>query len=286
MKKINLFLSALTLCGLISFNGCGETSNSTPVVSSSSSSIVAANIVEYKFTVKSVSGDRIGEVTIEIYKDGKYVTEVVTDLIGNAKIELQEAKYTAKVVGLPKGLASDKEFELKKGQNLIEVEACIIDEDMPEDHLYKLGDVMYDFTVTDLKNNTLTLSEVLKEKKGVLLNFWATWCGPCLMEFPHFVDAYEEFNDEFEIIALVADSEAGSPDADIRDIIIDYDVEFFVGRDVNYELYFSFYKFHQNTIPCSVFIDQYGIINGIKGGSFTSYADLKETIESIITKYE
>ena len=288
MKKINLFLSALTLCGLISFSGCNGTSNSTQGVNSTASntsSIVAANKVEYKFTVKSVSGDRIGEVTIEIYKNGQYIAEVMTDLIGNAKIELQEANYTAKVFDLPKGLKNDQEFEIKKGQNLIELEACVIDEKLPENHNYKLGDVMYDFTVTDLKNNSLTLSEVLKEKKGVLLNFWATWCGPCLMEFPHFVDAYEQYSDDFEIIALVADTEAGSPDSAIREVIIDHEVEFFVGRDVNFELYLAFYKFHQNSIPCSVFIDQYGIINGVKGGAFTSYADLADTIESVIDKY-
>lgn len=285
MKKINLFLSALTLCGLISFSGCG-TSNSTSGVSSPiSSTIEAANKVEYKFTVKSIAGDRIGDVTIEIYLNGEFVTKVVTDLIGNAKIELPEKAYTAKVTGLSKGLSFEGEVSIKKGQNLIELNASVIKEKLPENHQYNIGDVMYDFTVTDLKNNSLTLSEVLETKKGVLLNFWATWCGPCLMEFPHFVDAYEDYQDDFEIVALVADTPAKSPDEKIKGVIIDYEVEFFVGRDVNFELYYTFYKFNQGSIPCSVFIDQYGIISGVKGGAFTSYNELADTIETIIDKY-
>ena len=285
MKKVNLFLSALTLCGLISFTGCNNT-NTSSSTSSVSSSIAPAETVEYKFTVKSISGDRVGDATIEIYNNNRYVAEVMTDLIGNASIKLQKAKYTIRITDLPKGLSSEEEYEIKEGQNLIEVKAQVIDEDMPSNHKYKLGDVMYDFSFYDMENNEVVLSEVLQEKKGVLLNFWATWCGPCLMEVPHFVDAYAKYKNDFEIIALVADSKSDSPDSKVREILLDYEVEFPVGRDENYEMYLSFSKFHGNSIPCSVVIDQYGIINGVKVGSYASYNDLADTIEAVIEKYE
>ena len=283
MKKINLFLSALTLCGLISFSGCG-TSNSTSGVSSPiSSTIEAANKVEYKFTVKSIAGDRIGDVTIEIYFNGEYVTKVVTDLIGNAKIELPEKAYTAKATGLSKGLSFEGEVAIKKGQNLIELNASVIKEKLPENHQYNIGDVMYDFTVYDIKNNSITLSEVLKTKKCVLLNFWTTRCGWCILEFPHFEEAYQAYQDDFEVIALTPDDK--DTDEGIYNTVINNDLSFFVGRDVNAELYYTFYKFSQGGVPCSVFIDQYGLIHAVRGGAFTSYNDLADTIETIIDKY-
>ena len=283
MKKMNLFLSTLTLCGLVSFAGCNNT-NTSSSTSSVSSSIVAAETVTYKFTVKSISGDRVSEATIEIYKDGKFVAETRTDLIGNASIDLQKGKYTVKIFDLPKGLFCDEEFSIKEGQNLIEVKAQVIDEEMPSNHRYKLGDVMYDFTFYDMENNKVTLSEVLKEKKGVLLNFWATWCGYCLLEFPHFVRAYETYSDDFEIVALTPDSD--DTDKMIREIILDYELNFPVGRDSGAELYYSFYNFAQGGVPCSVLIDQYGIIGGVKAGAFSGYDDVADTIESIIEKYE
>ncbi|MDE0315101.1 MAG: redoxin domain-containing protein [Candidatus Poribacteria bacterium] len=62
-----------------------------------------------------------------------------------------------------------------------------------------------DFEVTDLKGEELTL----KKFRGqvVLLDFWATWCGPCLVEMPKVKKTYEKYKDQkFQIIGISRDN--------------------------------------------------------------------------------
>ena len=64
--------------------------------------------------------------------------------------------------------------------------------------VYALGAPMPDFTFTDINGVSHTLSETLKEKEMVLINLWATWCGPCRMVGP----IVEEIAQEREDIAV------------------------------------------------------------------------------------
>ncbi len=57
-----------------------------------------------------------------------------------------------------------------------------------------------DFTVYDSEGNTVTLHEF--EGKPVVLNFWASWCGPCKDEMPHFEDMYNKYGDEVEFLMV------------------------------------------------------------------------------------
>ena len=70
-----------------------------------------------------------------------------------------------------------------------------------------LGEAMPDFTVATIDGGTFTLSEALKEKDMVLINLWATWCGPCRMEFPYMEEAYEQYKDRVAVIALSVEPE-------------------------------------------------------------------------------
>lgn len=57
----------------------------------------------------------------------------------------------------------------------------------------------------DLKGKSITLEEA--KGKIVLLNFWATWCGPCRAEVPDLIELQKKYKDRLEILALATDED-------------------------------------------------------------------------------
>ena len=62
-----------------------------------------------------------------------------------------------------------------------------------------------DFSLPDLEGNTVKLSDF--EGKVIIIDFWATWCPPCVQEIPHFVELYEKYQDNgFQMIGIAISS--------------------------------------------------------------------------------
>lgn len=57
-----------------------------------------------------------------------------------------------------------------------------------------------DFTVYDFEGNEVHLSDYIG--KPVIVNFWASWCGPCKSEMPSFEEAYIEYKDKIQFMVV------------------------------------------------------------------------------------
>jgi thiol-disulfide isomerase/thioredoxin len=66
----------------------------------------------------------------------------------------------------------------------------------------------WDFKLKDLDGKEVTLASFKDSNKVVLLNFWATWCGPCKAEIPGFVELQEKYKDTLTIIGYSVDDTA------------------------------------------------------------------------------
>lgn len=76
----------------------------------------------------------------------------------------------------------------------------------PVDSKIKIGEEIPDFEVTSIDNNNVKFSKTSMLGKVYLIDFWATWCGPCVSEMETLHKAYAKFKDKgFEILSLSLD---------------------------------------------------------------------------------
>ena len=92
---------------------------------------------------------------------------------------------------------------------------------LPVIRFVKDPDPAPDFQVKDLNGKELSL-EAFKGKV-VLLNFWASWCGPCRAEIPGLIDLQERYKGQLQIIGMVVDEDDESV---IREVVKDETINY------------------------------------------------------------
>jgi len=71
--------------------------------------------------------------------------------------------------------------------------------------------VAKDFTLDDMKGNKVSLMKVVSESKITILDFWASWCPPCMNEMPNLVNIYDNYSDDgLQIVGVSLDNDKKS----------------------------------------------------------------------------
>ena len=138
---------------------------------------------------------------------------------------------------------------------------------MPVSHaatVYQVGSQMLDFTIETYDGRTISLYETLKEKELVLINIWASWCGPCRNEFPFMEEAYKAYSDRVEIIAVSC--EPTDTNESIGEFAGELGITFPMGKDTANLAYL----FQAQYIPTSVIVSKTGKVEFIDSVSMTS----------------
>lgn len=153
-----------------------------------------------------------------------------------------------------------------------ETEVQLLSEDELEGVTFKRGDVFADMSVTTPDGTTYKISELLKEKKAVVLNFWYINCGPCQMEFPYMQDAYETYKDDLEILAV-------NPYDGTDETVADFQKKF----ELTFPMAVIDEEWAQHlelqAYPTTVVIDRYGIVSFKHTGMITEVEEFNKLFE-------
>lgn len=116
-----------------------------------------------------------------------------------------------------------------------------------------VGDEAPNFALRDLAGHVVSLSQL--RGKVVLLNFWATWCGPCRVEMPAMEQLYRTLpRGEFEILAVSTDPQGA---AVTRPFQREMGFTFPILHDSEYRVGLTY---GARTIPITFMVDRRGIV--------------------------
>lgn len=128
-----------------------------------------------------------------------------------------------------------------------------------------------DFNLVTLDNKKLSLKDF--KGKYIFLNFWATWCGPCIDEMPSMEKLYQKFKSKKNFIMLAVSIDKGSAEV-VKRFVTENKLTFTILLDKNSEVAGSYGVMG---IPSTYLIDQHGFVTNRAVGARDW--DSKESIE-------
>ncbi|MBQ9699190.1 MAG: redoxin domain-containing protein, partial [Lachnospiraceae bacterium] len=269
--KIALIISAILLvvavvAAIILLVSCGGSNGKLGDNGQNGSDDSNAEKVTYTVSVKTQGGMVMPELDIYVYADDKLADLKdfkSTDENGIVNFDLPMSDdYAVVVSGAPKGYKVEASYPFTGNTAIITLSSSIITgEDLPTETL-GVGDIMYDMTVTTPDGTKYTISELLKEKDMVMLNFWYTTCTYCVEEFPFIEEAYQMYKDKIEILAINPMNDSAAIKSFQEDMKLSFPMaECSTAWPTAFDV---------QGYPTTVMIDKYGVICVIEAGGMPS----------------
>ena len=138
----------------------------------------------------------------------------------------------------------------------------------------RVGNLAPDFQLQDIEGETVTLSGL--RGNPVILNFWATWCGWCVVEMPYLQEIFSDWQDEGLVMLAINKGETYS---EAQEFMESNNLSFTALLDTDEAVSLMY---GVSGIPITIFIDKDGIIQGNRLGAFLSKDDIESYIVKII----
>lgn len=145
----------------------------------------------------------------------------------------------------------------------------------------QVGSIAPDFALKDYNGRVVSLSD-FREKKYILIDFWASWCEPCRHDLPFLKDAYGKYKDKgFEIISISRDQNLNS----WRKAIADEEIGFWKHISIAENQIKMEDNYLVTAIPVKILINRRGeIIGRWKGSGDENKMELKKILEETFDK--
>ena len=140
----------------------------------------------------------------------------------------------------------------------------------------KIGSVSPPFALVDLGGNSVKISDF--KGKVVLLNFWATWCGPCRVEMPAMEGLYQDLNPKgLEILAVSVDPQGVAATKPFKEAL---GLSFPILHDPDYQVGIAY---GARTLPMTYLIDRQSVIrHRVFGARDWNGAEARDLISSLL----
>lgn len=146
-----------------------------------------------------------------------------------------------------------------------------------------VGDSCYSYSLTRTSASGLLSSQIDPSATGkiTVINFWGTWCGPCVNELPYFDQIASEYADDICVVAIHTATVSDTAPAFIAQYYPDSNMLFAVDDGEGfYGVYYTALG-GRDTYPYTVILDEHGVIQNIFLNSLT-YEDLKEAVDALM----